>query len=80
MNALERRVLLAVDAGFGHTLATTKLRARATAARLVARGLLQVLPARGRWPDRYALTNRGLWALGTFDTADLYPRRARLAA
>lgn len=75
MNALERRVLLAVDAGFGHALAVTKLRARATAARLAARGLLRVLPARGRWPERYVVTNRGIWALGTFEAADLYPRR-----
>ncbi len=71
MTAAQRRFLLAVEAGFCHSKPFVQVnpRARALATRLSLMGMIELLPARGRFPVRWMLTNRGIWAIGTFDSA-----------
>lgn len=63
-------ILRRVEAGPCHSLPSRTLRGRqrAEALELVARGLLRLLPARGRFPKRFVVTASGSHYLGTFDS------------
>jgi hypothetical protein len=61
-------MLRRVEAGPCHALPSRGVRgeARAVALSLVARGLLRLLEARGRFPRRFVVTAGGSHVLGTF--------------
>lgn len=84
LTALEVRALLRVERSDFHACTRARLSSdlRAAADALVARGLLRVLPRKGRFPRRYVVTSAGSWALGTFDFDTLHEERrtARKAA
>jgi hypothetical protein len=67
------RVLRLVEAGRAHSLAVALMSRDelGAAERLVGRGLLRRMAARGTFPDRYVVTASGSHELGSFDSDDL---------
>ncbi len=71
MTPSERRMMKRVEAGFAHSLPTSKTGSHwKIAMRLVERGWLRVKPPNAVFPERYVTTSAGSWALGTFDSTD----------
>lgn len=71
MSPSERGALLAIDAGPYHTIASSRVQGarRRVALALVVAGYARILPRRGRWARRFAVTAAGAHALGTFATS-----------
>jgi hypothetical protein len=76
-------VLRRVDAGDFHcaTRASLPSESRPLADQLARLGFLAVLPRKGRWPKRFVLTNRGVWASGAlaFASNEAFDREVRAA-
>ncbi len=68
----DRAVLRLIDDGYGHALAVDSmdLGTLSVAERLSESGLVRRTPARGSWPDRYVVTEKGSHHMGTFRGAD----------
>ena len=81
MKISEKRLMAKVDRGEFHCLPASSLGPREsnTANRLVLRGWLRRLPARGRWAERFVVTTNGSYAMGIFLFARMYPTEAEAA-
>lgn len=68
LSPAQYRFLLAVDAGFCHSLPVKGLDGRKLlmVVKLVRERVIAHLPARGRFPERLVVTGRGSHALKTF--------------
>lgn len=65
----EMDLLLRVNATPGHYIASDEVSPEdeEVASELMKKYLLRLMPARGRWPERYVVTSGGSHAVGTFD-------------